>query len=72
MEKNATVNRAWNIRKQVLCNLNLSAKLPNSGFATNPEIGNIVYIVPTIVGEKPNCLPIVGRNCTIGPVAANR
>lgn len=72
IQKKATVRTTWNIKKKTLCNLNLSAKPPNNGFEIKPEIGKIVYIVPTNVAEKPNCFAIVGKNGTIGPVAAKK
>lgn len=68
----AIATTAWNIKNNVLWILNLSARPPNKGFAINPDIGNIVYIVPTKNPEKPNCFAIVGKNGTIGPVAEKK
>lgn len=69
IENKAIATTTWNIKNTILWILNLSANAPNKGFATKPEIGNIVYIVPVKKGEKPNCFAIVGKNGTIGPVA---
>lgn len=67
--KRAIATITWNIKNNILWILNLSANAPNKGFAIKPEIGNIVYIVPTKKPENPNCFAIVGKNGTIGPVA---
>lgn len=43
--------------------------LLNNGFANSPDIGSIVYIIPTKNPENPNCFAITGKNGITGPVA---